>query len=344
MTSVAVAGLGFTGVICFGSDPHLVIATLFKPWPLPQYISFASIASIALGLLGKYLSISKITKSADSTVARLRDFGKEWSGRFVGLPIGGYEIFNAEQDRQKAFNGQFKRELDMLIGELESKGITLADHEAVRVHKLRKTASLQEPLTAYEWATLMEELSSRLWTPSRWVNRSLVKTVFGYSALFACLWLLLFIVQQHYGSTNIGTVVSKPDRPLGDDALKWTLATQLFDDFHAVKEGHCHVMMIHNDSDYAEDLFNDLQNILTLAGCTTSEQPRDYTLPKGISVCSERTVPARFASRVVTRLDDTAHIKADYEFYGTPDIKCPAMFCPAGHDCFAVTIGNKPGS
>jgi hypothetical protein len=169
------------------------------------------------------------------------------------------------------------------------------------------------------------------------------KKPYAAMALAGACASAILLVAVHVGLVYLASTSPSPlASPLSDDAVKWQLASHLYDDFQAVKGGPCHAVMVHNDSDYAENLFNDLQKILVLAGCSTSEQQRDYTLPKGISVCTARTVPAQFAQSLVTRLDDTAHTKADYEFYDTPDIKCPTFACPIGQACFAVTIGNKP--
>ncbi|MFZ0886823.1 MAG: hypothetical protein WA005_00080 [Candidatus Binataceae bacterium] len=150
------------------------------------------------------------------------------------------------------------------------------------------------------------------------------------------------VVLPYFGILSGPRGHSTPERPLADDALKWKLATQLFGDFQSMKDANCRVTMIHNDSDYAEDLYDDAQRVLSLAGCTILDQPREYTLPRGLTVCSSRTAPtSRFAQALVSRLDDTAHIKSDFEFYDGSDIKCPMLLCPAGQTCFAVTIGNR---
>src|SRR5229473_7296247 len=87
--------------------------------PLVWYAPSALIGAILLAVLSAFIQISQSRSSAQRIVAGLRDFGREWAGRFVGFPIGGYGIINAEQE---AFNDQFKRELDQLNRELEARG------------------------------------------------------------------------------------------------------------------------------------------------------------------------------------------------------------------------------
>jgi hypothetical protein len=84
----------------------------------------------------------------------------------------------AQDDEKRAFRQEFDAELTKLDRQFTACGIDGIDRESVRVHVLRKSASLQEPLSAYEWATLMEELASRLWMPTKWFTNALVRSIF----------------------------------------------------------------------------------------------------------------------------------------------------------------------
>jgi|SRR5271163_3443673 len=139
---------------------------------------------------------------------------------------------------------------------------------------------------------------------------------------------------------------SSLSRPLADDSVKWQLASDLYDQFHSTK-GNCHALMFETDSDYAVNTSNDLQKILRLAGCSISEAQRDYTLPKGLAICTWRTsYGSEFGEFLRTGLANTAHLSADHKFYGDkPEpTDCPTMPCAQGEDCMAVTVGNKPPS
>jgi hypothetical protein len=94
---------GWAGAVMF-AVACATFAIKFDWLPAPQLPSAYSAANLVrakcgnwrdvVAVLSAFIEISQSISSAQGLVAGLRDFGREWAGCFVGLPIGGYEILH----------------------------------------------------------------------------------------------------------------------------------------------------------------------------------------------------------------------------------------------------------